>query len=82
MAAIGLSALRSCQTVEPRRGAPRPEASPETAPAVLRRIQRQTITINDGAPITGVSTIRPEQASMQAALKLKRLSPDPRMQLL
>ena len=58
------------------------EASPETALAVLRRIQRQTITINDSAPITGVSTIRPEQASVLAALKLKKPSPDPQMQLL
>ena len=49
---------------------------------MLRRIQRQTITINDSAPITGVSTIRPEQASVLAALKLKKPSPDPQMQLL
>jgi transposase len=58
------------------------QASPETALAVLRRIQRQTITINDSAPITGVSTIYPEQATVLAALKLKKPSPDPQMQLL
>lgn len=47
-------------------------ASPETALARLRRIQRQTVSINDSAPITGVSTINDEQAVLLAALGLKR----------
>ena len=56
------------------------QASPETALAVLRRIQHQIITINDSAPITGVTTIRPEQTAVLAALKLRKPSPDLQMQ--
>ena len=39
--------------------------------ARLRRIQRHTVSINDSAPITGVSTIHDEQATLLAALRLK-----------
>jgi transposase len=58
------------------------EASPETALAQLRRIQRQTVRINDSAPIEGVSTIQPDQATLLAALNIKKPSPDPQMSLL
>lgn len=58
------------------------EASPETALAHLRRIQRQTVTINDSAPISGVSTVNHEQAGLLAALKLKTPAPDTQMTLL
>ena len=58
------------------------EASPETALAQLRRIQRQTVTINDSAPITGVSSVNQEQAGLLAALKLKTPPQDTQMSLL
>ena len=58
------------------------QASPETALAHLRRIQRQTVTINDSAPISGVSTVNHEQAGLLAALKLKTPPQDTQMRLL
>ena len=58
------------------------EASPETALAHLRRIQRQTVTIDDSAPISGVSNVNHEQAGLLAALKLKTPPPDTQMSLL
>ena len=38
------------------------ELSPESALADLRRIQRHTVSIDNAAPIHGVSTIQPRQA--------------------
>ena len=58
------------------------DASPETALAQLRRIQRQTVRINESAPIEGVSTIQPDQATLLAALNIKKPTPDPQMSLL
>lgn len=46
--------------------------SPEAALANLRRIQRHTISINSGAPTTGISTINKHQAGVIAALKIKK----------
>ena len=57
-------------------------ASPETALARLRRIQRHTVCINDSAPITGVSTIHDEQATLLAALRLKKPPGDTQLNLL
>ena len=57
-------------------------ASPETALAQLRRIQRQSVSINQGEPITGISTITREQASTLAALNVKNPNPDPQLSLL
>ncbi len=57
-------------------------ASPETALAQLRRIQRQSVSINQGVPITGISTITREQASTLAALNVKNPNPDPQLSLL
>jgi transposase len=57
-------------------------ASPETALAQLRRIQRQSVSINQGAPISGISTINREQATMLAALNIKKPAPDAQMNLL
>ncbi|MDZ7856723.1 IS1634 family transposase, partial [Sphaerotilus sp.] len=57
-------------------------ASPETALARLRRIQRQTVCINDSAPISGVSTINDEQATLLAALRLKKPPGDTQLNLL
>ena len=57
-------------------------ASPETALARLRRIQRHTVSINDSAPISGVSTINDEQATLLAALRLKKPPGDTQLNLL
>ena len=57
-------------------------ASPETALAQLRRIQRQSVSINQGVPMTGISTITREQAGMLAALNVKNPNPDPQLSLL
>jgi transposase len=56
--------------------------SPEAALHRLRRVQRHTVSINDGAPLQGISNINQEQASVLAALKLKKPIPDPQMSLL
>jgi hypothetical protein len=49
---------------------------------VLRRIQRQTITINDSAPITGVSTINRDQVEIFSAMSLRKPVPDAQLRLL
>jgi hypothetical protein len=56
--------------------------SPEAALDRLRRVQRHTVCINDGAPVQGISNINQEQAGVLAALKLKKPTPDPQMSLL
>jgi transposase len=56
--------------------------SPEAALERLRRVQRHTVSINDGAPVQGISNINQEQAGVLAALKLKKPTPDPQMSLL
>ena len=48
------------------------DQSPETVLANLRRIQHHTITIDDNAPISGVSTVTRDQANALAALKVKK----------
>jgi hypothetical protein len=58
------------------------EASPESALAQLRRIQRHTVTIDAGWSSSGVSTINQEQAGVIAALKLKKPTPDRQLSLL
>ena len=58
------------------------DLSPERALAQLRRIQRHSVTINAAAPITGISTINTQQASVLAALKLKKPTQDAQMSLL
>ena len=58
------------------------DLSPEKALAQLRRIQRHSVSINAAAPITGISTINTQQASVLAALKLKKPTQDAQMSLL
>jgi len=58
------------------------ELSPESALADLRRIQRHTVSIDNGAPLSGVSTIHPRQADVLAALNVKEPSHDAQMSLL
>jgi transposase len=56
--------------------------SPEAALDRLRRIQRHSVSINAGAPVTGVSTINDEQAGVFSALKLKKPTNDAQLSLL
>jgi len=58
------------------------DLSPEAALAKLRRVQRHTVTIDNCAPVSGISTINDEQASVMAALKLRKPTPNPQMSLL
>jgi hypothetical protein len=58
------------------------ELSPDQALAKLRRIQRQGASINRAAPVTGMSTINPQQASVLAALNVKKPAVDAQVSLL
>lgn len=57
-------------------------ASPESALAQLRRIQRQSVCINQGAPISGISNIHREQAELLAAMNIRKPAPDAQLTLL
>jgi transposase len=57
-------------------------ASPDAALAQLRRIQRQSVSINQGTPITGVSNINRDQADLLAAMNLRKPVPDAQLSLL
>ena len=48
------------------------QTSPEAALARLRRIQRHRIAIDGGSPVSGISTIDSTQASVLAALKVRK----------
>ena len=56
--------------------------SPEAALRQLKRVQRHSVSINDAAPIVGISTIRQDQAAVLAALKLKKPTLDTQLALL
>jgi transposase len=58
------------------------ELSPDQALAQLRRIQRHSVSINRAAPVTGMSTINPQQASVLAALNVKKPVVDAQLSLL
>ena len=58
------------------------DLSPETALADLRRIQRHSVSINNAAPIAGISTIAQRQTDVLAALKIKKPSHDAQLSLL
>jgi transposase len=57
-------------------------ASPQAALAQLRRIQRQSVSINQGATISGVSNIERDQAELLAAMHIRKPAPDPQTSLL
>ena len=57
-------------------------ASPETALAKLRRIQRQSFAINQGVPVSGISNIHREQADLLAAMNIRKPVPDAQLSLL
>jgi len=50
--------------------------------AQLRRIQRHSVRINNGTPISGVSTINTQQCGLYAALNLKKPTQDTQLSLL
>ena len=56
--------------------------SPEAALERLRRVQRHTVTIDNGVPVNGISTINQEQASLLATLRVKKPTPSPQLSLL
>ena len=56
--------------------------SPETALAKLRRIQRQSVAINQGVPVSGISNIHREQADLLAAMNIRKPVPDAQLSLL
>ena len=58
------------------------ELSPDQALAQLRRIQRHSVSINRATPVAGVSTINTQQASVLAALKVKKPAIQAQMSLL
>lgn len=57
-------------------------ASPETVLTQLRRIQRHSVSINEGVPITGISTVSHDQAAMLGALKVKNPNPGTQLSIL
>jgi transposase len=57
-------------------------ASPEMALAQLRRIQKQSVSINQGVPMAGISTVNRDQATVLAALNVKNPNPDTQLTLL
>ncbi|UKI04944.1 IS1634 family transposase [Variovorax paradoxus] len=58
------------------------DLSPEAALADLRRIQRHRVSINNAAPIAGVSSIVQRQTDVLAALKIKKPQQDTQLSLL
>jgi hypothetical protein len=56
--------------------------SPERALSKLRRVQHHRITLNDSQPVAGLSTIDQEQASILAALTIKKPTIDTQLTLL
>jgi len=58
------------------------ELTPEKALAQLRRIQRHSVTINAGTPISGISTINTQQSNVFTALNLKKPTQNAQLNLL
>lgn len=58
------------------------DLTPERALAQLRRIQRHRVSINQAAPISGISTINTQQAGVLAALNLKKPTEETQLSLL
>lgn len=60
----------------------RSELSPEKALAQLRRIQSHRVSINAGAPVSGISIVNDQQSSVLAALNVKKPTQNKQMSLL
>ena len=58
------------------------DLSPEAALADLRRIQRHSVSINNAAPIQGISSIAQRQTNVLAALKIKKPQQNAQLSLL
>jgi transposase len=58
------------------------DLSPERALEKLRRIQRHSVSINAGAPMSGISTINNQPANELTALNLKKPTQDAQLTLL
>ena len=58
------------------------DLSPEKALAQLRCIQRHRVSINQAAPISGISTINTQQAGVLAALNLNKPTEEAQLSLL
>jgi transposase len=58
------------------------DMSPDAALAQLRRIQRHSVSINDAAPIEGLSNITEEQAKVLANLGVKKPTQNEQMSLM
>ena len=58
------------------------DMSPDAALAQLRRIQRHSVSINDAAPIEGLSNITEEQAKVLANLGVKKPTQNAQMSLM
>ena len=58
------------------------DLSPERALEKLRRIQRHSVSINAGAPMSGISTINNQQANVLTARNLKKPTQDAQLTLL
>lgn len=58
------------------------DLSPEKALAQLRRIQRHRVSINQAAPISGISTINTQEAGVLAALNLMKPTEETQVSLL
>jgi hypothetical protein len=50
--------------------------------AQLRKIQRQSVAINQGVPLSGISNIHREQADLLAAMNIRKPVPDAQLSLL
>jgi transposase len=70
-ASICFMALIVYRVMRQRLKAAGSDLSPEAALAELRRIQHHTVSIDNGKPIHGVSTLQPRQAQTLADLKIK-----------
>ena len=71
-AAICFMALIVYRVMRQRLKLAKSELTPEKALAQLRRIQSHRVIINAAAPLGGISTINDQQASVYAALNIKR----------
>lgn len=60
----------------------RSDLTPEKALAQLRRIQHHSVSINQSAPISGITTLNALQADVLAALNLKKPTQNAQMNLL
>ena len=81
-AAICFMALIVYRVMRQRLKLAKSELTPEKALAQLRRIQSHRVIIKAAAPLSGISTIKDQQASVNAALNVKRPTQNSQISLL